>query len=152
MASLQSFVRCRIGELDFALPLASVERVVRAAAVSPLPGAPAAILGMLVVHGEVVAVANMRERFGLPARALAPDDHLVIARTPRRRLAIVVDAAHEVVQCDGDEVLASERVVPGLEHVHGVVRTPDGLLLVHDLDRFLAVGEEAALTEALERG
>jgi purine-binding chemotaxis protein CheW len=43
-------------------------------------------------------------------------------------------------------------VVPGLEHVHGIARTQDGLLLVHDLDRFLALDEEAALTRALEHG
>ena len=33
-----------------------------------------------------------------------------------------------------------------------IARTPDGLLLVHDLDRFLALDEEAVLQQALEGG
>lgn len=146
------FVRFTLGDLEFALALARVERVVRAVAVSPLPGAPAAILGLVTVHGEVLPVADMRRRFGLAPRPVDPDDHLVVARTPRRRWGLAVKAATGVVECADDEVIAPQAVVPGLEHVHGIARTPQGLLLVHDLDRFLALDEETALQEALDRG
>jgi purine-binding chemotaxis protein CheW len=146
------FVRFTLGDLDFALALYSVERIVRAVAIAPLPGAPAAVLGLVTVRGEVLPVADMRRRFGLAPRPVHLHDHLVIARSARRRWGLVVQAACDVVECEDDEVIPPESVVPGLEHVHGIARTPDGLLLVHDLDRFLALDEEAALQEALERG
>jgi purine-binding chemotaxis protein CheW len=146
------FVRFTLGDLDFALAIASVERVVRAVAVTPLPGAPPAILGIVTVHGDVLPVADMRRRFGLAPRAVHPDDHLVIARSATRRWGLAVQAACGVVECPDDDVIAPDAVVPGLEHVHGIARTPQGLLVLHDLDRFLALDEEAALQEALERG
>lgn len=151
MAPYRIFVRFKLGELDIGLALASVERVVRAVAVTPLPGAPSAILGMVDVHGDVVPVADMRARLGLSPRPLHPDDHLVLARTPRRRLALAVDAAAGVVHCGPGDVIEPASVVPGLEHVHGVARSGEGLLLIHDLDRFLALDEETALQQALER-
>jgi purine-binding chemotaxis protein CheW len=94
----------------------------------------------------------MRRRFGLKPRPIHPDDHLVIARSARRRWGLTVQAACDVVECAEDELIAPQSVVPGLEHVHGIARTPQGLLLIHDLDRFLAVDEEAVLQEALQRG
>jgi purine-binding chemotaxis protein CheW len=152
MAQIRRFVRFTLGELDFALALPDVERVVRAVAIAPLPGAPAPVLGMVTVHGEVLPVADMRQRFGLAPRPVHPDDHLVIARTPRRRWALTVAAARDVVECTDDEMVEAAAVVPGLEHVHGIARTSEGLLLVHDLDRFLAPTEEAALHRALADG
>jgi purine-binding chemotaxis protein CheW len=150
MVQHHRFVRFALGDLDFALALASVDRVVRAVAIAPLPGAPSAILGLVTVHGEVLPVADVRRRFGLTPRAVDPGDHLVIARTARRRLGLAVVAARGVVECE--DVIDPALVVPGLEHVHGIARTQDGLLIVHDLDRFLALDEEAALTRALEHG
>jgi purine-binding chemotaxis protein CheW len=152
MAPHESFVCFTLGELEFALPLGQVERVVRAVAVAPLPGAPAVILGVVIVQGEVLPVANLRARFGLPSRTIQPEDHLVLARTARRRLALAIDAAGGVVQCAPGDWVDSDAIVPGLEHVHGIARTTSGLVLVHDLDRFLALDEEAALQEVLDRG
>jgi len=152
MAPIRRFVRFTLGDLDFALALADVERVVRAVAITPLPGAPAPVLGMVTVHGEVLPVADMRQRFGLAPRPVHPDDHLVIARAPRRRWALTVNAACDVVECASEDLVEAQSVVPGLDHVHGIARTREGLLLVHDLDRFLAPSEEAALQEALARG
>jgi purine-binding chemotaxis protein CheW len=152
MANQQDFVRFSLGDLEFALALASVERIVRAVAVTSLPGAPAAVLGVVNVHGDVLPVADMRQRFGLERRPVHPDDHLVLARTARRRLALAVDEARGIVQCDEDEIISADTVVPGLEHVHGIARTSGALLLIHDLDRFLGLGEEAALQQALDHG
>jgi purine-binding chemotaxis protein CheW len=151
MALVHSFVRFTLGDLEFGLPLASVERVLLAMSVAPLPGAPRVILGVVKVHGDVLPAADLRQRFGLESRALQPSDHLVIARTPTRRLALAVDSARGVVECRPDDIVESSSLVPGMDHVSGIALTPDGLLLIQDLDRFLALDEEAALQEALDR-
>jgi purine-binding chemotaxis protein CheW len=36
-----------------------------------------------------------------------------------------------------------------LEYVEGAVKLKDGMVLVHDLERFLSLDEETALDEAL---
>jgi purine-binding chemotaxis protein CheW len=74
---------------------------------------------------------------------------MLIARTARRRVAFAVDAVHGVIECDTGEVVAPHAVAPGLEYVEGIVRMPDGLVCIHDLDKFLALDEEAALQEAM---
>jgi len=37
-----------------------------------------------------------------------------------------------------------------VEYVEGVVKLSDGLILIHDLDKFLSLEEESSLDQALE--
>jgi purine-binding chemotaxis protein CheW len=148
--STSCLVGLALDDFRYALPLASVERVVRAVEITPLPHGPDVILGIINVRGQVVPVADIRKRFGLPPRDVAPSDHIVIARTSRRPLALVADVVHGVIECDTDEVIVPAGLVPGLEYVRGIARTQDGFVLIHDLDKFLALDEERSLHRALE--
>jgi purine-binding chemotaxis protein CheW len=136
----------------YALPLASVQRIVRAAEVTPLPSAPAIVLGALDVEGDVLPVFNIRRRLGLPERDIDPADQFVIARSAHRRVVLVIDAAYGVVDRLPSDTISAQHIVTGLEHIHGVMRLPDGLALIHDLDRFLSAEESRALDEALTAG
>jgi purine-binding chemotaxis protein CheW len=40
-------------------------------------------------------------------------------------------------------------VLPRTDYVAGVVKRPDGLILIHDLDSFLSLDEEQTLDAAL---
>ena len=141
-----------LDEQRYALRLASVERVVRAVEVTPLPKAPEIVLGMINVQGRIIPVVNVRKRFRRPEREIGISDQFIIARTLRRTVALAVDAVSDVVPCPEAQVVAAEKILPGLEHVDGVLKIPDGLIFVHDLDRFLSLDEEQALTVALTPG
>jgi len=129
-----------------------VERIVRAAAITPLPKAPAIVLGILDIRGVVVPVLDMRKRFRLPEREICPADQFIIARTRSLTVALVADAVHDVVAEQGIDRIATDDILPGMEYVAGVTRTEDGIVLIHDLETFLSLGEERVLLEALEQG
>jgi purine-binding chemotaxis protein CheW len=134
-----------------ALPLAAVERVVHAVAVTPLPGAPAPGVGAVDVAGTIVPVYCLRRRFGLGERPLDPADQFVLARTARRRVAVVVDQVQGVLDCDRAPVPA-EGLLPGLAPPGALVQLDDGLLLIHDLEAFLSEPQERALAATLTAG
>jgi purine-binding chemotaxis protein CheW len=135
----------------YALPLAGVERVVRAAHVTPLPQAPPVVLGIVNVQGRVTPVINLRRRFSLPARDLALGDQFVIARTPRRTLALVVDDVVGVVAHPPGEVSAPQEILPVLPHLAGVITRGDGMVLIYDLEACLSLDEERQLDLALRQ-
>lgn len=145
----RTLVVFRLDDQRYALPLAAVERVVRAVEVTPLPGAPAIVLGAIDVHGCIVAVMNLRRRFGLPERAIAPNDYFLIARTVRRPVALVIDEAQGVSAHAPGAMVRPDRIVPGLGQFDGVLKLDDGLVLIHDLDKFLGLDEARALDAAL---
>lgn len=150
MSAITQLVVFCLDEQRYGLHLAAVERVVRAVEVSPLPKAPEIVLGMINLQGRIIPVVNVRKRFRLPERDVDISDQFIIARTARRTVALVVDAVNDVVPGTGAQVVASAKILPGLEHVEGVLKLPDGMIFVHDLDRFLSLDEEQALAEAMK--
>lgn len=136
-------------DLRVALPLLFVTRVVRAVHLTPLPGAPDIVLGVIDAGGEVVPAVNMRRRFRLPERDMALTDQIVIARTRLRPVALVADTVHGIFEYTGPDIASADTILPGLEYVDGVARLDDGLVLIHNLDRFLSLDEAAALDSAI---
>lgn len=150
MSDIAQLVVFRLDALRYALPLTVVERVVRAVEVTPLPKAPAIVLGAINVHGRVLPVLNVRRRFLLPDRAIGPADWFLLAHTARQTMVLVVDESEGVVERPQAEIVPSLQIVPGLEPFPGVLRLDDGLVLIHDLERFLALDEARALDEAMD--
>jgi purine-binding chemotaxis protein CheW len=138
-----------LDEHRYALPLAVVERAVRMVEISPLPKAPGIVLGVVNLQGRIIPVLNVRERFRLPGREPGVNDQLLIARTLRRAVALAVDTVSAVIDLSSQETVAPPAIVPGLEYLAGVMKLEDGMLLIHDLDRFLSLDEEEALEAAV---
>ena len=135
---------------QLALRLSGVERIVRAVEVTPLPGAPETVPGAINLQGRIVPVVNIRKRFGLLEREVDPSDQLIIVRSSRRTVALWVDAASKVIQPAEGEVVQAAEILPGMEHLEGAIKLPDGMILIHDLDRFLSLEEENTLDRAME--
>ncbi len=134
----------------YALSLPVVERIVRAVEITPLPDAPAIVLGAINVEGEVLPVFNLRRRFLLPERDIGPNDQLLIASTRHRKVALVIDEARDVIERNRMEIIALDAVIPGLEQVQGLVKFDDGLVLIYDLESFLTLDEVHALEASME--
>jgi purine-binding chemotaxis protein CheW len=134
-----------------ALPISIVEKAFHAVAVTSLPETPDIILGLINVHGTLLPVVNIRKRFHLPEKKLMPSDRMIIASTRRRQVALIVDSIADVIECAYEQIIPSDTIVSGLDHVEGVIKTGSGLILVHDLDRFLSLEEEIQLDHAMVR-
>ena len=134
----------------YALPLNDVERVLPMVAVSPLPQAPAVVLGVINLHGQVIPVLDLRCRFGLPLCDYGLTARLLVVRTSRRILALAVDEVLGVREIAQETITRPDALLPGIGHIAGIVTLPDGLLFIHDLEACLSLEEERRLTDALE--
>ena len=133
----------------YALPLASVQRSIRVVAITPLPEAPAILLGIVDLGGVVIPVIDIRKRLNHPPRDLRLSDHLVVATTGKRTVALLVDATLGVIEASPATYVPAGDIVPQLERVEGVVKLADGLVLIHDLERLLSLEEATAIDRAL---
>lgn len=133
----------------YALPMACVRRVLRAVAVTPLVTAPAIVLGVVNLGGEVVPVIDMRRRCGHPAREVQLSNHLIVASTARRAVALLVDEALGVIAPPPGDIAAAGEILPDLGLLAGAIKLEDGLVLITDLGRLLSLDEEAAIDVAL---
>jgi purine-binding chemotaxis protein CheW len=140
-----------LDEQRYALHLATVERVVRMVEITPLPKAPEIVPGVINVQGRIVPVVNLRRRFGLAERELHLSEHIILAHTLKRVVALVVDTVNGIIERSDHEVIAAQRILPGLEYVEGVTKLDEGLILIHDLGTFLSLEEEKMLDAAMNQ-
>lgn len=150
MTGTRQLVTFSLDGTAFGIDAAAVERVFRAVAVTPLPGAPAVVAGVVDVHGTVVPVVDTRAAFGFPARRLRASDQFIVAAGRARSLALIVDAVGDVLDADGDAVVPGGDVGDGLRAVGGVLPTASGIVLVGDVDALLTPAEDAGLAQAEE--
>ena len=149
---LNQLVAFILGEQQYAVPLTVVQRVVRMVEVTPLPKAPEIVLGVIDLQGNIIPVMSMRRRFGLPEPETSLSDQLIVADTATRRVALVVNSVIGVVERAAEEVREAEKIVPGAQYVEGMTRLEDGILFIHDVDRFLSKKEEQQLDGLLAQG
>jgi purine-binding chemotaxis protein CheW len=135
---LNQLVAFILGEQQYALPLTTVQRVVRMVEVTPLPEAPEIVLGVIDFQGNIVPVMSMRKRFGLPEPETSLSDQLIVADTATRRVALVVNSVTGVLERTAEEVTEAGKIVPGAQFVEGITRLDGGILFIHNLEHFLS--------------
>ena len=135
-----------IGEIFVALPLSDVERVVRAAQISPVPGSPDTLYGMINIGGEILPVINTRKLFSLPEKALSLDDCLIIIRVFGRSLVLLVDHVAGVRDLDMQDVFKTDPLVSGIKYLRGAACLENDIIYIYNLDQFCASRDMQKIT------
>lgn len=142
-----SFVVFRLGEDEFALPIAAVEQVVEVPdRITRLPKTPEFLEGVVNLRGEVLPIIDQRRRFDMPA----------LHRTERRRLVVVKSAAHRagLIVDDVSDVLRvpEEAVEPAPELTEQIARLVRGVVNLPQQQRLVLMLDPAELLTRAERG
>ena len=66
MNRLIRLVNFNLDDQKYALFLSAVIRIIRVVEITSLPKAPEIVLGVINMHGQIIPVSNIRERFQLP--------------------------------------------------------------------------------------
>ncbi len=134
--------------IRLAVPLSRVERVIHAVAVSQLPDLPSYICGVFDFFGEVVPVLNLGIRFGFPMRKISPDQVFILVNTPVRKIALIADSAEGVIFFHPVDLKSGSELDRGIS-AKGLVSTPEGIVLIYDVEQFLAHDDLVRLNEVI---
>jgi purine-binding chemotaxis protein CheW len=144
MADILNVLPYQVGGRYLGIPLERVVKVVRAAEITALPEVPATVAGMLNIQGAVVPVVDMRLKVGVPHRPVALSDIFIVVSGDRGVLALWVDSVDSAQRFTASDLATSGELLEDLDFVRAVVEYRQELLVVHDVEDFLAL-EHAAL-------
>lgn len=145
----QRVVVFSLDDVMLALPLEHVLRVVHAVFVTPLPGSPHVILGIINIQGLIVPVFDIRKRFGLPPKEVIPDNKFIILKAKEKVVAIIADEVHQISETDGRDGVEKDDLISHSKYINGIIKTSSGMVFIHDPDRFLSDEENLVLLEAM---
>ncbi|HLH21116.1 MAG TPA: chemotaxis protein CheW [Chloroflexota bacterium] len=134
-ADVVEALTCRVGEEQYAVPLAALRGLERAAGLTPLPCTPPFVAGLLNVRGEVVAVLDLGVALGLRAAPAAGGaGQVLLVETARGRVGLLVDEVFDVRQ------LSRAALAPSLSHRDYAAGVADARTVLLAVDRLLADG------------
>ena len=132
----------RIGSQQFAIEIHRLTEVLSYGPITPLPGAPAFVEGMIDLRGELVPVIDLRKRMGSQEIRNEMQTRILIVRMLQQRIGLIVDSADEVYTVPIENVKAPPE---GSRFVLAVVKQQNELMVVLDLERILTEGEQIGL-------
>lgn len=131
-----------LDEEKYALNINYVEMVLRVVEITPLPELPDIVLGIVNIQGRILPVINIRKRFLLPSREVDLNDKLIVGKTSKRTVAMVVNGIDDIVVKQEKDIVRRDEILDNIKYVEGVMKLGDDIILIHNLDDFLSPDEE----------
>ena len=146
-----------IGEDLYAIDIMRIREIVRPMPVTAVPKAPAGMVGVIDLRGQVLPLFDLRLRFDLPPRRAEDFAHVrhLIVSLDARVLGIVVDQVQDVVNVTrsqlrvGEGVLAGEAAQVFIGVCPVVTAAGDRLALLLNLRQILAGAHNVPVGELL---
>ncbi|VAW86954.1 Positive regulator of CheA protein activity (CheW) [hydrothermal vent metagenome] len=134
---------------SYGINVMQVQEVLRVSEITPVPGAPSYILGIINLRGNVVTVLDTRMRFGLPAYETDDASRVVIVESNGNVLGILVDSVAEVVYLRSSEIESTPNVGndESSKYIQGVYSNEGNLLILVDVNKLLSNNEWQEVAE-----
>ncbi len=131
----------------YGINVMQVREVLRDIEIAPVPGAPAYVLGIINLRGNVVTVVDTRSRFGLPMAETNEESRIIIIENNHQTLGLLVDSIAEVA-----DILKSQiEVTPNVgnddssKYIQGVHSKGDELLILVSVEKVINDDEWAEM-------
>lgn len=135
----RQFVTFKLEDHLLGVEIGQVREVNRVLAGTPVQHARAYIMGLVNLRGQIVTLFDLGLRLGLGPRRLTPRTHNVVLK--REDVGLVVDEIGEVMEVPVEDLEGPPANLGGVarEFVSRVAKLKDGLLVVLDVEKILAM-------------
>jgi purine-binding chemotaxis protein CheW len=130
------FLRFNIGKEHFALSLLSVREVISLKDITPLPGTPAFIAGIVNYRGEILSIVNFKILMQLTERGLTEMNKIMVMENETMRFGVLVDGVSEVFHYNDQQLSAKPINFNGFANDVTLGITQHGVVII-DANRFM---------------
>lgn len=138
----------RLAKEEYGLPITKVQEINRMVPVTKLPKTPSFMEGIINLRGRIIPVIDLRKRFDLAAQDYNEETRILIVEVSGQTVGIVVDAVAEVIRLNKSQVEPPpQKCVLESEHIDGVGKYNDRLIILLNIDNILTSHEDIVLRE-----
>jgi purine-binding chemotaxis protein CheW len=145
-SATRQWVTFRLDNETYGIGVLRVREVLRMTDITPVPGAPSSVEGIINLRGVVVTIVDGRRHFSLSPKAIDQDTRIIIVDLDDESMVgIVVDSVSVVVDlADTDiDLVSGVGSDESSKYIHGVANRNDDLLILIDLDKLFDKSELA---------
>jgi purine-binding chemotaxis protein CheW len=138
---LHHLVTFHLAKEEYGVEIASVQEIIRASDITPVPGAPAHVKGVINLRGKIIPVVDLRKRFGLQAIDPSESQRIIVVELGVKRLGMLVDSVSQVIKISSDiiDCMPEEATTASENYIRGVGKLDNRLVIILDLNQSLLV-------------
>jgi purine-binding chemotaxis protein CheW len=143
------YLEFALADERYGLETVHIREVAPFVALTPLPCVPPFVLGITNLHGQVLALIDLKKFFELPKRGLTNLNRIIVLEDNRMALGILADAIIGVRSCSSSELQASLPTMSGVRenYLRGI--GPDRVAI---LDAQKVLGDERIIVHEEVKG
>ncbi|PZT47562.1 chemotaxis protein CheW [Helicobacter valdiviensis] len=120
-----------VGSEEFAVPILSIQEIIKPLEYTRVPGVPNYVLGVFNMRGWVVPLINLRLKFGLPYEKITEDTRYIVIRNQEERAGFVIDRLTEAVRIKESDIDPTPETISQDENlIYGVGKRDDRLITI----------------------
>jgi purine-binding chemotaxis protein CheW len=104
--ALDGYFSIKIAGDTFGLPVTRVQTIFRIGSVTPAPGGPSDIVGLVNLRGKIVTAVSLRRRLGLEPEAAGSGSLAIGIEHHKEAFALLVDEVGDVLTLTADNSIA----------------------------------------------
>ena len=134
------WVTFQLGSETYGINVLQVREVLRVTDITPVPGSPDYVLGIINLRGNVVTVIDCRRCFDLPDKESDESSRIVIVESSGQVVGVLVDSVAEVVYLRSSQIDHAPNIgaEDSSKYIQGVYSRDDELLILVDLNKLVA--------------
>ncbi|WP_214777475.1 chemotaxis protein [Exiguobacterium sp. s22] len=123
------------GPFLFGINVMKVREIITMLPLTPLPGTPEAIMGLIELRGEVMTVIDLPMVISHP-REVGSDDRLIVCEFNGEKSVLRVDQVTEIKRISWEHIDTPSDLARGVQGItNGVVKTGDQMIILLDYER-----------------
>jgi purine-binding chemotaxis protein CheW len=132
-----------LDSVEFGLDIDRVQEITHRTDITPIPGSPSFILGVINLRGLIIPVIDSRVRFHLAPQETTTKTRIIVLRLASGPTGLQVDSVAEVVRLEDHTVRETPPLVAGIraEYLAGMVTVGTRLITLIHLEKLLDSAE-----------
>ncbi len=128
-----------VRESVYGIDLLKIQEINKLLVLTPVPGAPSFVRGILNLRGQIVTIIDLGYKLGLPETHEKSKARNIIVRSRGEQIGLMVEHIGEVIRANIDQVDPPPANMNGIlgDFFHGVIKTDDLLIGILDIEKVL---------------
>jgi len=141
-----------LGGEEYGLGILKVQEIIRVMPITAVPRTPAHLRGVVNLRGKVIAIVDLRRKFGMESTEEANENCIVVVQAGGVQMGVVVDRVSEVVDIPAENIEQTPSFGADVDcdYIVGIGKANGKVKLLLDIDRALSEEDVAPLEVAAE--
>ncbi|MDP2076603.1 MAG: chemotaxis protein CheW [Sulfuricurvum sp.] len=127
-----------VGEEEFAIPILSIQEIIKPISCTRVPQTPTYILGVFNLRGSVIPLIDLRARFGLTPQKHSEETRFVVMKSGDDVAGFVIDRLTEAIRMPKRDIgPAPETVSEAETMIDGVGKQSDRIVTILKVHKLL---------------